>query len=289
MKTAPRLDHLSYSSLSTYQSCGRQWELSYFTPDVPRIPQGAFLGGIAMHEAIEWAENEKAWKQELGPILVESAASTRFQELVDEAGGARGIRWAGRKSAQYPAGEDYDWWTFHFGVFSRRWIELRNLWDFEGHQLVPGSVEMTFRAGLPDSEVALTGRTDAIFADPDGEIRAVDYKLGRKGGADVFQLAIQAWAIAQARELTITTGQFVYLRGPQVDTLDLTPYLPLVPKLFGDLEKAVEAGVFLHNPGPFCVSCSVRLSCEVGQLLSPDTLPKAYRDTNPNLDDLEVE
>lgn len=270
-----KLKHLSFSQLQTFTSCGRKWQLEKLE-DAPRIPQGAFHGGSSVHDAIEWAEKNEVWKDETAEERLKHEATVRFEERVEQDGGPDQIRWAGRKSKQYPGGEDYQWWLFHLGVFTKRWLELRRLWDFEGVKLLPDGAEMKVRAPLP-SGVSLDVRIDALFVNPDGELSPTDYKAGQKGSGNILQLAIAAWLVGQTRGLTITKGQFVYLRGPQIDTHDLTSYLPLVPKLFGDLERAIEAESFIISPSNFCISCPVRLSCEYGKLLPRDDLPEVYR------------
>lgn len=277
MTTALKLDWLRHSHLNSFQGCGRQFELTYLRPPSFVIPQGAFHGGSAVHEAIEWAEKEGVWKREDPEDMIYGQAVARFQEKVDRDGGPENIRWAGRKSKQYPGGEEYNWWIFHLGVFTKRWLDIRRTWDFEGVRLLPDGAEMSFRATLPTGTI-LSGRADAVmYVDPEGEPYIVDWKSGQKGASPVLQLATYAWGIGQTRGLTITKGQFVYLRGPQIDTHDLTPYLPLVPKLYGDLEKAIEAETFLISPSNFCISCPVRLDCEYGSILPRDDLPEVYR------------
>jgi hypothetical protein len=274
VKTAPRLEYLRHSALQTFQGCGRKFELEYLTP-TPRIPQGAFHGGTAVHEAIEWAEKESIWKREDAPELLEGHALARFIEKVKRDGGGEKIRWAGRKTKQYPTGEDEQWWYFMLGVFTKRWLDIRRLWDFEGVKVLPERVEMTVRSTLPTGTL-LSSKIDALV-DIDGEPMLVDWKTGQKGGSPVFQLATYAWGIRETMGIEVKRGKFVYLRGPQIDTLDLTSYLPLVPKMYGDLERAMEAGVFMIQPSNFCISCPVRLDCEYGRLLPRDDLPEMYR------------
>src|SRR3990167_7473197 len=91
--------HLSYSSLSSWTSCGEKYRLSY-VEHVPKIPQGALLGGRAIHEAIEeserggWWEREDAHEPE-GPIALQYITSLKTAVAVEVLAG-KTIRWGGR-------------------------------------------------------------------------------------------------------------------------------------------------------------------------------------------------
>lgn len=266
--------YVRHTFLSTFNKCQRQYELQYVHP-VPRTPQGALLGGSAVHEAVEWGEKEDIWLREDGRRLIEEYSLKAFDRRVAEEGGPDKIRWAGRKTKQYPFGEDYKWWAFHARVFSNRWLDIRRNDAINGLKLLPGGAELEFTASIPyePEDISLRGRVDAfMYYDEDGQALIRDWKTGQRGRSSVIQLATYAWGIsASGRGLRITRGEFVYLRGSHIESFDLEPYLELIPEMYSNLEtarrSARETGVYLIQPSQLCKACQVKNHCPYGRTL----------------------
>jgi hypothetical protein len=232
---------------------------------VDESPSGALLAGRAIHHAIEWAEDQES----PAPESVAEVFLEGFTKSI-EAVGDQPIHWSGRKTKEFPRGEDLLWWTRQGPMMLRRYLAVREAQRILGWKRVDESVERRISVPLP-SGADLVGVLDQmILSDENGELIIVDWKTGTMR-LPALQLAVYAWIVKQALEFTVTRGQFVYLRSVDVSkrvvTHELEDLIPLVPGLFENLEKGIEHGIFLINPGPFCPSCSVRAHCPYGKTL----------------------
>lgn len=278
-----RTDTLSWSQVSTLSSCGQKYKLLYLE-EIEKSPQGSLIAGSAVHSTIEWAENESvpARFREGGGLdesNLRAAVGSKFLEIfnraVEQVGGAEQIRWAGRKTKDYPAGEDDRWWRWQGPVMMRRWLEVRGR-DFDRNvKLLEGAVESRVVARL-DSGRQVKGYVDATLAvDGDGAPFVRDWKTGRPGGASPMQLAIYAWLIERSTGIAVSAGESGYLRATEIDKRlvhhpDLRPLIDLVPGVFEDHLRRVESGVFEISPSPFCSSCDVAQACPYGRWLTAE-------------------
>lgn len=264
------LEHLSYSRLSTYASCGKKYDLLY-NQKVERSPQGSFIGGICVHDTIEEAEHRE-WVFEAESFEEGGAATNYFHERlrheVNGAGGIAAIRWGGRKSKAYPQGHDFDWWwTFGPGML-KRFHALRLRDEAEGFKIHPvHGVERQVNATLP-SGTRLTTRLDAlVMVSPDGEAGIRDYKTGQAWAGGKYQNTLYAWAVLETLGLPVAWGELVYLgaasekavRFPITDDAIAASMTWLAAA-----EDGIRKEVFVPNPGSFCASCPALAFCEVG-------------------------
>lgn len=267
------MEYLSFSRLNTYDTCGERFRLKY-VDRVPSIPSGAALGGSAVHKVIETSELEGWWEKDFedAVMLLTNAFRGVFKDLVNAEGGVAKMRWGGRKSKQYPLGEDFQWWDRYAGnLFLRRYLSVRKLDAKAGWQLLEGGVEMEVGADLDGRYIK--GFIDALgYVTEDGEIVIRDWKTGT--WLQPFQLAVYAWLIRQGRGLTVTRGQIGYLRGAHAENwikeYDLTEWVELVPRKFTDLVRGIEAQIFPIQPSNLCASCMVRPYCAYGKTLEED-------------------
>lgn len=274
----PTEPYLSVSRLSVYSQCGEKYKLSYLDK-VPRTPQGTFISGQAVHKTIEWAETENV----ISPLVSIADAEIRkqqenarieetfhriFDELIAEADGE--IRWGGRKSKQFPYGEDARWWHTTGPMMLRRYAALRRADHQAGREVIEGGIEAKITTRLP-SGTLLTGFIDQmVMVDSDGVPILRDWKTGTWKQGPV-QLATYARMVELAMGLRPVVGEVIYLRQAEparmVDSYDLERFYPLVDRLFGDLERGLKAEIFAINPNAFCSTCAVRESCDYGRLL----------------------
>lgn len=281
----------SWSQLSTYEQCGEAFRLKYVGPDrLPRIPQGGLVSGIAGHETIRRSEAEGWWQEPLpkpkDPALPRHPLIAGFRaELLDrvaKAGYNDAVRWSGRRSRNYPNGEDGVWW-FEFGGprCMRRYQYVRGLDHLSGVQFYKGGVEMRVAMDMPSGR-QVVGYIDVfVLVDADGEPFIRDWKLGRPGGGSSVQPAVYARAIEQALGITVRKAQIVYLKSTKDESLfswiDVEPLMPLVERKFNDFERGLEAGIFPLKEGPLCKGCAVRVYCPYGKTLGTDDLPEPWR------------
>lgn len=278
MPTAPtETDYVSWSRLQSFADCGEKYRL-YYQEGAEREPQGAYIAGSAGHAVIEEFERQglisrlqtdSAFDESNVRTWLEKEFVSAFSVGVEEAGGADKIRWSGRKTKEFPDGENVPWWTSQGPAMLRRFLDVRIEDSAKGLRMFDESIERKVTALLP-SGAELVAYVDAALM-MNSEPRIRDYKLGKPGGADPLQLAIYAWLFREALGVEVTKGEFVYLR--QKDPLkrivpfDVSRFLPIIPDLFQRHEQLLDAGVYLMRPSNFCVSCSVRKSCSYGSLL----------------------
>jgi hypothetical protein len=281
---------LSFSRLSVVAQCLMKYRLRY-VDEVDEEVSGAFIGGGAVHRAIEEAENDSLWTREdfadlSGDLFVRAwTEELGEREVTDYAA----VRWGGRamvvrdengdevldeKGRRQYAREDHRWWA-RMGPKMIRHARAVRLHDAKtGVEVLPGSTEM--KVGVNLGEHHVRGYIDvALLVDQStGEVAIRDWKTG-SGQADPAQLATYAWLIGKAKGWTVTRGEFAMLRKPDVGTIrqqhDLSRWLDLMEPRFLDLATtlrlAEENDNWPWNPSSFCKSCTVRRSCPWGQTL----------------------
>lgn len=268
--------YLSWSQVSSYQTCGEAYRLRYFE-HAPSEPSGAAIAGASIHEVIAEAEAAFWWQEGFADQLREVFVRT-FVRRVTEAGGELACRWGGRKSRDYPNGEDFRWWLFNGPLMLNRYAQVRAADEDAGSQVLLPNVERKVSAFLRVPQrpepILLIGYLDQlVLVNADGEAVVRDWKSGR--WSEPLQLAVYAWMLAnQEAPLTVTRGELVKLRQPlekTVEAYDLTQWTDLVPRLALDTIRGIEAGVFPIRPSMLCPSCSVREHCPWGSTLEPKT------------------
>ena len=280
--------YLSWSQLKTWERCERQYEARYLErlPSM-RPPGGALVGGAAVHAAIEASEAQGLWWHE-DAAKDDSDLARVYLELltaeIDRQGGEGEIQWGGRKTKEFPEGENRLWWERHGLVMLRRQVHLRRTWAAQGWDWHPGGSEMRLFTKLPSGR-ALQVVIDQFLYTDNGAPALIDYKTGQIGrdlteGGE-RQLAAYAWALEGSEAvMTLLGGEpidraaFVYLRATDMDkavqVVDLRPIKPLIPGFFAALESVVESrqpGSFPMRPGQHCGWCSYRPWCQWGQIL----------------------
>ncbi len=250
---------LSHNRLSTYAMCGKKYDLNYNYPElVIKQPQGAFLGGIAVHEAVAEIELD-------GDALTidleqaQEAFSAVFMTLLEEAQGD--IRWGGRGGK-----ENQEWWEEQGPQMVMNFSEIRKLDEQMGWQVLPEFVEAKVGATL-DGDV-FTGRIDAMVADEDGTLIIRDYKTGvYKRHEQKLQLALYSLLMGETLGLHPVAGELVYLRSNSRVVFTLEPMYDGLRAWWKGAADGIRKEVWSLSPGPMCVSCEVRRSCEYGKTL----------------------
>jgi CRISPR/Cas system-associated exonuclease Cas4 (RecB family) len=286
---------MSPSRLSTYLSCGRKYQIREALRDagLPMLRSGPMLVGSAVHQTIAWCEQtfivlggdrRYAWEFPLETRVDESADQVgaiaqvflaELNRLVEAEGGADQIQWGGRKSKQWPGGEDFTW-AKHVGpMMLRAYCESRLKLAERGLQVLEGHVEV-YVSMLVDPDFLVRGYVDLlmVMVDENGEGIVVDWKTGKM--AEVVQLASYARMVRATFEIPVSRGIFVKLRPGAKERLvehDLRPMLSVIDELYRAARAGVEAGMFPMVPSAFCPSCDVRRLCPWGSVLPEKELP----------------
>jgi hypothetical protein len=277
-------NHTSWSQLMKYGECPKKYEFSYLSGlEVPEV-SGAALAGIAIHKIIETAELEGFWDKDTYLKGLGVAFATDLRERMEASNVP--IRWGGRKSREFPNGEDFLWWTLNMGPRQlARYQGFRRALEANGFK-----TDSVFSEVSAGALVAVPGEVDnllyvrayldmLLMADTEGNPWVIDYKTGTMAG-NPMQLA---WYSYFVREAGITPeapafGAMVKLRARDmsqgITTYDLSHWIDLVPDMIIEHRTAARAGVFPVRPSNFCSSCSWRSLCPYGSRLPTKDLPE---------------
>ncbi len=279
---------LSYSQVSTYQTCPRRYYLNYLDPAARGRQSviGSAIGGSAIHAAIELGDTNEWWRYDaekaLDWLLV--AFGREFKTEYDEAlerVGAENIYWGGKATTRHPDGETADWW-FEVGAprFLGRYLSIRANDEFIGTKVVLDAdgehpwVEKRISTNLEVDGVTvhISGMVDTLmYVSGDGERIIRDWKTGRML-PEGMQLAAYAWMLEQVG-VHARTGEFAWLRGAKPETLlrryDLTDWVPLIPEQFEQVHRGIQAQYFPFAQNVLCPTCTVKRDCPYGKTLDP--------------------
>jgi hypothetical protein len=132
------------------------------------------------------------------------------------------------------------------------------------------AVELEFRIELGGVEVL--GYIDQVLEAPDGELWVRDIKTGTKLPESALQLGVYAEAVYQLSGIRPRWGDyFMCKNNAPTKPYDLSSYTAdRLGRWFARLDRAVQVGAFIPNPGDACRTCSVSRWCDaVGS--DPDT------------------
>jgi CRISPR/Cas system-associated exonuclease Cas4 (RecB family) len=126
------------------------------------------------------------------------------------------------------------------------------------------AVEIPFEVEM--GGVLVKGYIDQVIEFRDGEIRPRDLKTGNKLPESEFQLAVYRLALLEVLGILPRYGDYYMAKNTApTKPYDLSIWTPeLVGEMFRDMDRAVEAEIFLPNKGDDCRICLVREFCKLG-------------------------
>lgn len=267
-------DHLSRSQVDTYADCGRKWLLERGL-QVPRIPAWALLGGSAVHAATEQYDRALLEGNDLDDEVLREAFHLDFQSRIKAeeelyALHRSAFKASGRASKAWPNKEDEAWWTENGPIMCLRWKSWRRVTPWElvpvvnlatGEYIDP--IEWSYKLDLGEAGETW-GAVDRIFTYQD-QLLIVDLKTGANAPKKPDQLGDYATAVEQAVGRRPAYGFFWMARdGGVLEAEDLSKPRMLKPgmeRLYGDVKRGIEAGLFIPNVGMLCGYCGVREFC----------------------------
>lgn len=124
------------------------------------------------------------------------------------------------------------------------------------------AVELEFRVVLGGVEVL--GYIDQVLEAPDGSLRVRDIKTGTKLPESAFQLGVYAEAVEQMYGVRPDYGDFFMCKNNEpTGSFDLSTYTTeRLGRWFARLDRAINARVFIPNPGDACRTCGVARFCD---------------------------
>lgn len=171
--------------------------------------------------------------------------------------------------------------------------ELAELFDADDHDLAewlatsaqllegyftledPSRLEPAERETCVEAELAsglrLKGYIDRLDRSPEGHLRVVDYKTGRSPdeayeAKALFQLKFYALVLWRTTGTIPSVLQLVYLKDRQIlryvpDEADLRGTERQVEALWAAIQRALDTGVWRHQPSRLCDWCSFQSLC----------------------------
>jgi DNA helicase-2/ATP-dependent DNA helicase PcrA len=246
-KSQQTISYLSYSQLSTFETCPLQYKYRYILK-IPVPPSAALTFGDTIHRTVR-----------------------AFYELV--------------RSGKHPTGEtllrllDDHWVSVGYGdkkyeeKMKRHGIELLTGFYKKGYdpKIVPTSLEEPFKIKITPT-LTLGGKIDRIDSLPGGAIEIIDYKTGQAPkNRDVTkdpQLTVYA--------LSATSGTSIYQKKPEkvivsfyffegqekISSTRTADQLSAAKEDIAQKAKIMEQSDFTPTPGKHCDFCEFRLICE---------------------------
>jgi hypothetical protein len=253
--------HRSVSQLTSWVRCGEAYRLERIAR-APEVPAAWTLQGTAVHAAVEHWElsgQTASLEETLGVFYASwDTGFTKMQKAEPDLdlwrtgtprtkGGTDAARRRQRGAEQVAAYIGY------------RRDDPFKIWAAPDGRL---AVELKFRIELGGIEVL--GYIDQVLEAPDGSLRVRDLKTGTKLPESAFQLGVYAEAVEQAFGVRPAYGDFFMCKNnAPTDAFDLSGYTTeRLGRWFARLDRAINAGAFIPNPGDACRTCGVARFCD---------------------------
>ena len=280
--------YLSWSQVSKWRQCGESFRLSYIE-HVQRMPGGAAIAGSAVHRTVEDIEEFDWWREPVqfdkgGQVHESFIHYLRFglaetREAMGEH--AWPVQWGGRKTKDYPEGENQEWWELYGGLsMLKKYAAMRRHDEEDGLMLVQASVErrLSVHLDLPnhDEPVLFEAYMDsAVMQDTNtGFVIPRDVKTGSVLGLDPLQLALYGQLRMKLDpKVRVEQAEFAWLRAGKIEDVrrqvNLLPYYPILPRFIMEAEQGIIGQQFPLRPSALCGSCGVRYACDWGKVVAP--------------------
>ena len=233
---------LSYSAMSTYETCPAKYGFQYVSR-LPTRPSPALSFGDSLHKAL--------YRFYSRPVPV----APSLQELLETLDSV----WVAEGYA-----DDSEQQTYH--AHARQVLEhfyADNAHDYR----IPAALEHRFQVEVEG--VTLTGVIDRLDRLPDGEYEIIDYKTNRRLPPasrvhDDLQLSIyylaagEIWAIAPVR-LTL----YFLLPGQRMSTTRTASDTDRLKRRIVTVAERIAAGKFEPHENPLCDWCDFQEVCPV--------------------------
>lgn len=264
VETKPQ--HRSHSQFSSYVKCGEQYRLEKVV-GVKRAPAVWNMGGTAFHSAAEHYERGKfhgftpSVKETL-EVWHADFERLRKEALAEEPDESKWLT-AGRPTKDRPRGEDVQHWREIGPPMVERYIKFSEQSEAKIWELPTGdpALEVAFTITLGD--LSVRGAIDSVWEFPNGSLLVRDYKSGSRKPDSSAQLGLYGVALGQLFGIVPHWGDFYMARKAETVGLDdLTVWTEeRLTRMYGDMDRAVRAGIFIPVIGSMCGKCSVRDYC----------------------------
>ncbi|ONK10336.1 PD-(D/E)XK nuclease family protein [Streptomyces sp. MP131-18] len=272
------IKHLSYSSMSTWQKCGKAYQLGRVR-GIRGTPAWWNIGGNAVHSVLEvW---DHLFREHGAPNWGDEALRSAFSGALESE-----IDWAAQVEPDQSkwrvkrmSSEGYDWWQTNGPVMCRSYIDWRlrsPSWEIWTTPDGEPAIELDVSGYLPGCDLEIKAFVDRVFEDTVNRVLwIVDFKSGSSMGTDL-QFGTYRALIAQKFKAVADLGATFRTRdnrsrrngkapGLYIHNQNLTKWTPeYAGGLFGQMSTAVKGGVFIANTSDdgWCTNvCDLRGHC----------------------------
>ena len=226
------------------------------------MPAAWTLQGTAVHEAVEFYEKSDS-AVELGDVLAVyyEAWDTGLMHMQEtEPDLSKWMTGTPKTKGNVDAGNRRKRGAEQVAAYiGYRQNDPFEIWETPDGRL---AVELEFRVVLGGVEVL--GYIDQVLEAPDGSLRVRDIKTGTKLPESAVQLGVYAEAVEQMCGVRPGFGDFFMCKNnAPTSAYDLSKYTTeRLGRWFARLDRAINARVFIPNPGDACRVCGVSRYCD---------------------------
>lgn len=259
-------EHTSHSAISSYQRCGKAFELSRLHK-VPEAPAWFLLGGSAVHKATEWIDKGE-WDD-----APEAAFYAAFYTEIIEAEQAHPDKSTWRKAGYGARAQGYEHWMLQGPRYVKQWADYDDVnW---------AHVELDVSTTLP-SGIKIKAYVDRVILHVDEWTSSIyDLKTGSTRPDSDQQLGIYSVLVEQKLGRPVSHAYNYMFKDDEFYEMDVSNWtLETVDEIAREWYNGVGSGVFLPIRGKQCNTCGVSKACYLQSGDSPDT--RRYDRLNPN-------
>ena len=252
-----KISGISYSQISKYQNCPKQYEYSYVYK-IPTLPKGSLAFGSTIHNTLnEFYVIQKRSKEGLEGIqeepTLEGLLEIYYKKWISVGYGSKEEERERKKS----------------GVKALKGFFK----DIYNKKDIPVGLEQSFRIHLRD--VSFVGKIDRIdlIGESEGkkEVRIIDYKTGKvKEKTDLkkdLQLPLYAIAAEKTLGVKVVKASYIFIEHGEEIEVDISKgRRDMAEKELEKVVEKIQENRFKATPGFLCRFCDYKDICEDASL-----------------------
>ncbi len=251
MNDPSSIEHLSYSQISSFLRCPRQWSEEKLNGNRGK-PSSALVRGTVVDRVstYNWKTKRTAKDgKDLTEMEARELAEDTFTEYVTELGGREAVDWGSESYART--------------MNSTGYLAALHVRD-HAKLITPKGVQVRLEKPIPGTKRTLLGFIDAVADDE----WLVDVKTGGRrmpqGDADTdTQASAYAWLVGYPVKFSyfrvIDTGKNQF--SEVVNTTRSKAAIEMFEEKAYGVSKLIDVGVYPTNPGWQCRWCPIKSSC----------------------------
>ena len=246
----------SHSQLTGWLKCPEQYHLER-REGIPTVPGVGAVAGQAVHLATEKIDQGE-WPND--PVWAwEQARAEKVRDEFDKSG-IPSDRWriSGRKTKEWPLGEDWNWWNQKGPQQIANW---HNFISNSRYTLIPDLIEIEVNAEI--GGVMVKGFLDRVAVNDDGEAGVIDLKSGAYQPKGSMQLGLYRYLLNKTVGLDPVWGAFFMTRrGVLTAPVKLEKWSDdRLDTMVRAINGQIVSGEHWPQPNMLCKACGVNAHC----------------------------